>query len=330
MLPLKRVLTIMCLLLISLCAAQAEQVDWEIANIERVTNPPESVALEYKFGDNEVRRYDVKLAGEGTMKLPGQAQEAKLQTNGDMVFTEQVLPQATASDTWRIRRTLAKGEITVPDFGTMTVAVPQLEVEVDKYGAVRTLKGLDGLSSTFGLPPDRSMADVLSQLKFVGFPRKAIKQGESWEDTYSIALAGQEAIPVKVTSTLSGFDRVQKTDCATVVSKYEAPFSFALDPIADKSAGDAKAAGKGRTLTGTEKGEFRTYFSYADGKIMQSYGTIELTADLDKAASTTAAAAASATAEAAKHDLNVKYYVTSIYNPVPYRQAAPARKGGVK
>jgi len=323
--------------LLTQCApcAWPEQVDWEKATSEQVAHPPQAVALEYRFIENEVRRYDVKLAGEGMLKLPGQSESTKLQTTGEMIFTEQVMPKDTSDDYWRISRKLAKGEMTIPDFGKLPMAAPQIEFDINKRGAVRTIKGLDQLSSTFGLPADKGLADILSQLRFVGFPDKELKVSDTWDDSYSIQLAGQEKIPVKVTSTLIGFDRVLKTDCATILTKYEIPFSFSIDTTDSKTGANAKTTGETATpqpnarFVGKETGEFRTYFSYTDGKIVQSFGTIELTADMDagdkpsvKATANSAAATATTAGESSKHGLSVKYYVTSTLSPAAARAAS--------
>jgi hypothetical protein len=358
---LKSVVISVCLLLLCLPCARAEQIDWETANSEKVANPPQSVALEYRFIDNEIRRYDVTLAGVGTLRLPGQSQQTKLQVNSELTFVEQVAPKNTSDDIWHIIRKLVKGEMTIPDFGKLPVMVPQLDITMDKYGAVRTIKGLDQLSSTFGLPPDQGMADILSQLKFVGFPKKDLKVNDTWDDDYAVQLAGQKPITIKATSTLTDFCRVLKTDCATILTKYEVPFAFSLDTKDPKSVSDSKtsesaATQKPKAFVGKEKGEFRTYFSYVDGKIMQSYGTIELTADVDAGAKTAdekpadaapavgpvsaapavstasdgkpATPAASAVSkEGSKHDLDVKYDVMSVFNPAAVKDVKQAGKG---
>lgn len=335
---LKSVLISACLLL-SVASAWAEQIDWEIANLEKVAQPPVSIALEYKFAENEVRRYDVTLAGVGALKLPGQNEEAKLQTNSELTFVEQVAPKNPSDGVWRISKKLVKGQMTLPDFGQLPVSAPTVEIDMDKYGAVRAIKGLDQLSSTFGLPADQGMADTLSQLKSVGFPKKDLKVNDTWDDDYAVQLAGQKAIAIKATSTLIGFDRVLKTDCATILTKYEVPFVFRLDAKDQKSVSEVKTSEsavptqKPKAFVGKEKGEFRTYFSYADGKIMQSYGTIELTADVDTGKPTdekpasSAPAVSAASNEPPKHDLDVKYYVTSVYNPAPVKDAKQAGNG---
>lgn len=352
---LRPVLILVCLLAACGACAWAAQIDWEIANLEKVAQPPQSVALEYKFPEGESRRYDVTVAGVGVLKLPGQTSETRLQTNSDLTFVEQVMPKPLQDGIWRISRKLVKGEMTLPDFGKLPVSAPALEIEMDKYGAVRTIKGLDQLSSTFGLPSDKAMADILTQTKSVGFPKKDLKVNDTWTDQYAVQLANQKSVAITATSVLAGFDRILKTDCATIVTKYEAPFSFALDATDEKPAGDQKDASapdaKPKVFAGTEKGEFRTYFSYSDGKIMQSYGTIELTADLDtgtktetkaaddKPAAPAAPAAASdakpasapaTSTEIAKHDLSVTYYITSLYNPEPAKDAKPAEKVSAK
>lgn len=333
---LKLVQISMCLLLLCLGCAWADKIDWEIANAEKVANPPKSVALEYKFTENEARRYDVTLAGEGMIKLPGQDQEAKLQTNTELTFVDQVMPKTTSDEVWHVRRKLTKGEMTIPEFGKLPVAAPQLEIDMDKYGAVRGIKGLDQLSSTFGLPTDKGLAEILSQLKFVGFPKNDLKVNDTWNEDYSVQLAGQKPVTIKVTSTLTGFDRVLKTDCATILTKYEAPFSFSLGATDEKSPDDGKtpkdtaSAKSSGVLVGTEKGEFRTYFSYTEGKIVQSYGKIELTADLNTGEKPAEATPATKADEQPKHALDVRYYVSSIVNPAPVVDAKQPEKVGTK
>lgn len=351
---LKSALISVCLLLLCVSYLQAEQIDWEIANLEKVVQPPKSIALEYRFSEDQSHNYDVTVAGIGTLRLPGQESESKLQTNSELRFSEKVIGKAVSDGVWRISRKLTKGEMTLPDFGKMPVTAPPLEIEVDKYGAVRSMKGLDQLASTLGLPADQAMADILSQLRFVGFPKKELKVNDTWDDKYAVQLSGQKPIALSVTSSLVGFDRVMKIDCATIVTKYEAPFVFSLDERDGKDPGDAKiveataTAQKSKALVGIEKGEFHTYFSYDYGNVVQSYGHIELTADLDTGSKATddratspppAAGAASDAKQPAvapagtttpKHDLDVKYYVTSILSTTAGADAKQTATGGTR
>lgn len=319
-----------CLFAACLCCAWSAQIDWEIATSQKVEKPPDSVRLEYGLGNNEAQRYDVTVAGEGVMKLPGQERQSKLQTNSELTFVDQVLSSNPADGFWRIRRTLKTGTMTITDYGKMPVFVPTIEIEMDKHGAVRTVKGLDKLSSTPGLPTDKGMAEILSQLRSLGFPSKELRVNDKWDQDYTVQVAGQKPITIKTTSTLTGFDRVEKTDCATIVTTYEAPFSLSLDAIDEKTT---TPAAKSRALVGKEKGEFRTHFSYGDGKIMESFGSIELTADLETGGKTVeqkpsepAPLAGAASTEKPKHDLDVKYYVTSLLNPQPVKDAKPIQR----
>lgn len=335
---LRLVLWLLPLSLFCLTLSHAEQIDWEIASLEKVSQPPQSVTLAYKFSEGEVRRYDVRIAGTGSLKLPGQGADTKLQSNCDLSFEEHVM-RGQADGTWRISRKLVKGEMTLPDFGKLPVSMPTLEAETDKRGALRSISGLDQLSSTFGMAPNDTLQTILTQLKSVGLPDKELTVGDTWEDAYKVELPGHKAIAIAVKSTLEGFDRVMKTDCATIVTRYEAPFSFPLaeEPAEDKIVVDSKTAAtssNARALVGKEKGEFRTHFSYVDGRIVQSFGTVELIADLqiDSSSESKPAAEAAGAADPAKveHALDVKHYVTSVFGSSVVKDVKQTSVGGAK
>lgn len=345
-----RVISALCLLLAVLSPVTAQRVELLIDEGDKVKNPPEVVSLQYKFEPGELRRYDISVTGEGLVKLPGQTERAKLQSYTSMTFIQHAKSFSDADGTWKMEWDMIMGTMDIPEFGMILLTVPPVDFEMDKYGAVRKMKGLDNLPVSPGLPQSKVVGDILTQLKFVGFPHKALRVDDEWSDKYTVKVPDQEAVIITSTSKVVGFERIRTRDCVKIHTTYETPFTLkvSLEPQpAASSDGKAVPGGddespsktpeaKPVTLKGTEKGEFWTYFAYAEGKLIQTFGSIELSADAEGAPSTDtpakteskpaepaaetpkddkAAAAADVQVEQPKHDLYVKYQTISKFNP---------------
>lgn len=335
----------LCLFVAAPPTLHADEISWESRQTEKVENPPQTVRLEYRFSVNDLSKYRITVAGDGQVKLPGQTEQASLQTHSKMTFARRVTASAAESGTWHVQWELIKGNLSIPEFDPMPVNLPRIELDMDKYGAVRSLKGPEKLANTPGLPPGKTMGDILTQLKSPGFPQKDLRVGDKWEQTYSVQIPGQKAVPVKATSELVGFERVLKTDCARIKTTYEAPFAFVQDEAGSVPGGGGTGA---ISLVGKEAGEFWTCFAYKEGKVIMSHGSIRLMADArsdtpedsapppEKAAAPApdaepgaAAAIAAPPAEIptladSKHDLNVKFDVVSELLP---QEPTEAEKG---
>jgi len=328
---LHRILLPVCFVLLACSPTCAERVEIVVDDSSRVENPPESLQLEYKYSVGEIRRYDMTIIGEGAVRLPGQKDKAKLESHSDLTFTQHVTAYVPADGIWRIDWDMIKGVMSIPEFGDMVLTIPSLELEIDKYGAIRKMKGLDQLAVAPGLPQQSAMGDILSQLKFPGFPQKAVRLNDTWDNDYTIQIPDQDPVKIKATSKLVGFERVDEKDCAKITSTYEAPFKLQLGKSSEKdgSGGGGTGSADPLVLVGKEKGECFTYFVYGEGKILQSYATIELTADsqsgskppeekpaasAEKPPTDEASAEKQEREERLRHDLGLKFTVVSHYN----------------
>ncbi|MCL6518216.1 MAG: hypothetical protein K6T99_00110 [Armatimonadetes bacterium] len=291
-------LIVSCLIYVFIMPACAQRVELLKEEGGAVENPPESLQLEYKFKVGDVRKYDINIDGEGMMRLPGQDEQSKLEARTTMRVVQHVIAQLPSDGGWRIEWDTIKATLLIPEFGEIFMTVPHIEYEVDKYGKVKKLKGLDELAVCPGLPQQKTLGNVLNQLPFGGFPRKEIKPDETWEDLYEIQIPGQQATRIKVKSRLMGFERIRNFDCAKIETTYEAPFTLDLSKLrkSDKAAktseikdkpeekltseSENKQPQKPQIISGTETGSVWTYFAYKEGFTVQVYAQVDLHADI--------------------------------------------------
>lgn len=312
----------------------AEEIKIPIDEGGKVANPPESLQLEYKFKVGEYRRYDMVMIGEGHVLLPGQKEKSKLEARSEFTFAQHCDAYVPKDGIWRMEWDMIRGVLNLPEFGEITLTIPSLQFEMDKYGKINKVTGLEELAVAPGLPQQDSMAKTLEQLTALGFPRKELKVGDTWEREYKIEIKDQEPVLMKTTSKLLGYEIMDEADCAIIVTTYETPFKLTDKPAADEEskpagAGDATETDKETptVLTGVEKGEFTVHFAYTEGKIMRTDGILEVTADpegkkasaieipIPKDASPEVAAELKAENLKAKHDISIKYTMTSVFNP---------------
>lgn len=326
----KRLIPILCILLLA-SFALAEEVTIPVDEGGAVKNPPKELQLEYKFKVGEYRRYDMVMIGEGMVQLPGQNEKSKLETRTELTFAQHAKAFVPKDEVWRMEWDMIRGALTLPDFGEITLTIPSLQFEMDKYGAISKMTGLESMAVTPGLPKDETMAKALGRLTSFGFPRKLLKVGDTWQQEFKIEIADQEPVVVKATSKLVEYEVMEAADCAKIVTTYEAPFKLTAkkpdEPSKSAGSGDSAGEEKPTSISGIEKGEFCMHFAYAEGRIMRVSGTVETTADLDGKKSAAAetsvpvgtdpetASNLKAQAEMAKHDVSIKYTMTSVYNP---------------
>ncbi len=331
----KRAGTIILILVVLLglaCGAFAQEATLPINEGGKVANPPKSLQLEYRFQVGEYRRYDMVIIGEGFLQLPGQTEKSKLETRTELTFMQHVEAFVPKDGVWRMEWDMIRGALTLPEFGEITLTIPSLQYEMDKYGAISKVKGLEELAVAPGLPQQESMAKSLGQLTSVGFPKKELKLGDTWEQEYQIEVQDQEPITVKTTSKLLDYEILDGVNCAKILTTYETPFRLSdkkKDAEEKPKPGGAEdaSAEKPVVLVGSEKGEFCTHFAYGDGKIMRISGTLEITADLEgkepvavnieppSTATPEEAARMKQEQEMLKHDVSIKYTMTSVFNP---------------
>ncbi len=296
----------------------------------KVKNPPKELQLEYKFKVGEYRRYDMVIIGEGMVRLPGQTERSTFEARTEFTFAQHAKAFVPKDEIWRMEWDMIRGALTIPEFGEMTLTVPSLTFEMDKYGAISKMTGLDDLAVAPGLPKQDSMGKALGQLTSFGFPKKALKEGDTWEQEFKVEIPGQEPVQIKTTSRLAGFEVLEGSNCAKIVTTYETPFKLTEtkpEPQGSSGAGGGKDQ-KPKSLSGTEKAEFCMHFAYDEGRIMRVSGTLSVTADLagkepvvtdeialPKDIDPEKEAQIRAEQELAKHDVSIKYTMTSVYNP---------------
>ncbi len=292
-------LLISYLAFVSIIPAFAQRVELLIEEGGAVENPPESLQLEYKFKVGDVRKYDINIDGEGMMRLPGQEEQSKFEARTTMRVVQKVSSQLPSNEGWRIEWDTIKATLLLPEFGEIYMTIPHIEYEVDKYGKVRKLNGIDELALCPGLPQQKTLGNVLSQLPFGGFPRKEVKPDETWEDLYEIQIPSQQSSRISVKSRLMGFERIREFDCAKIETTYEAPFKLDLSKLRksdtavkaaqakDESKSktsektEAKTVDKAQIISGTESGSIWSYFAYKEGFMVQVYANIDLHADIE-------------------------------------------------
>lgn len=314
-------------------AVCAEEVKIPIDEGGKVANPPESLQLEYKFKVGEYRRYDMIIIGEGSLQLPGQKEKSELETRSELTFVQHVKAYVPKEGIWRMEWDMIRGALNLPEFGEITLTIPSLQFEMDKYGKISKIKGFEDLAVTPGLPKQDSMAKTLGQLTSLGFPKKELKVGDTWEQEFKIEIKDQDPVAMKTTSKLLGYEVMDKADCAIIQTTYETPFKLADKPEADDESNPGVAADtdkpeeKPAVLVGIEKGDFVMHFAYTEGRIVRTNGNVEITADLEGKKIPTvetpmprditpeAAAELKAEEEQSKHDISIKYTMTSVFNP---------------
>jgi len=347
-----RLVCVLCLVAAVLSPVSAQRVELLIDEGNKVTNPPEVVNLQYKFELGELRRYDITVTGDGLVKLPGQDEQAKLLSYTTLTFIQHAKSFVESDGVWKMEWDMISGTMNLPEFGDICLTIPPVDLEMDKYGAVRSMKGLEDFPVSPGLPQSKVLGDILGQMKSLGFPHKGLRLGDQWEDKYTVKVPDQEPVNVKTVSKLVEFEHIQKWDCVKIQTTYETPFTLKVtlepEPVAASEkpvpGGDDKSSPAATeqtpiTLKGQEKGEFWTYFAYGEGKLIQTYGSMELSADIEGAPSTDTAAktetkpretqaappkddknsgappAPDLLTERPKHDLYVKYEMVSKFNP---------------
>ncbi len=320
----RRRVLVLCILALSLLCAGFQSVGAEDASengvkIEKIDNPPAGVTLEYKFKVGEMRRYNMTIDGMGVFALPKDSDETKLETHTNLCVIQHATAYLPKEQIWKLEVDVVKAAMKIPDFGETLLTFPPIDLEVDKYGQVRQIKGLEDFVATSAQTKDKKIGNIISQLKFLGFPQRELRVGDTWEQEYFIEALDQ-LLTVKATSKLVGFERVDGKDCAKIETKYNVPFKLEMKKNQEASGEDdsAKGASK-RFLVGTEKAERITHFAYDEGKIMHSQATIALVADIQTENSTsdsdTSSASQKKDSASERHDLDVKYTIVSRFDP---------------
>lgn len=295
----------------------AEDASENGVKIEKIDNPPASVNLEYKFKVGEMRRYNMTIDGMGVFALPKDSDETKLETHTNLCVIQHATAYLPKEQIWKLELDVVKATMKIPDFGETLLTFPPIDLEVDKYGRVQQIKGLEDFVATSAQTKDKTIGNIIGQLKFLGFPQKELRVGDTWEQEYSIEALDQ-SMTVKATSKLVGFEHVDGKDCAKIETKYDVPFKFEMKKNKEASGeGDASTGASKRFLIGTENVERITHFAYDEGKIIYTQATIALVADIQMENSTSDASSALQKKDSTSewHDLDVKYTIVSKFDP---------------
>lgn len=305
-----RILLILMSLIMIRSVLFAEELDWETLKTEKIVNPPESVTLEYKFDTSKVRQYEMTAASEGSVIMPGETEKVKMQTNTKLKFNQ----EASGPDKdglWQVYWKNIQGATNIQGFKEFQISLPDMLVAMEKYGAVKEIKGTEKLTQRANLPGSSSVDSLISQLKSPGFPQRPLKLSDLWEREFTVQTSSGQTVKLTTAYQIVGFERVSNYDCVKIRSTYETPFTLPLQTSEDGKEQDASS------VIGVEKGEFQTYFAYNEGKIVLSYGVIELSADTKKVEKAEDSSPPGGGSEAATpsvnkpHEINIKYHIST-------------------
>lgn len=237
----------------------------------RVENPPETLELAYRFEKGQVNKYQVLIMNRGKFRLLNQKEESDLNTITEMFFRQSIKDEQDKLFT--VIWSLLSGVVRIPGFGQSVMTLPELTYSMDDHGTVHKVLGLDKLALLPGKPQQKSFALTLGQLRFQGFPKRALKVGDEWTRDCAIDLSDNEKIPIKVTSKLIGYEHYDKWDCAKIESSFSYPIKLTIE---DKVTGKL-------TLEGKESGRVVARFAYKEGKMIRTEGDVTSEAKVIKA-----------------------------------------------
>jgi len=229
----------------------------------KVEDAPEKLELLYKFEKGQASKYQVQIMNRGKFRLLNQTKETSLNTVTEMFFRQTVKDEQDGL--YKVVWALQSGTVRIPQFGQSVITLPELTYTMDERGVIQAISGLDKLALLPGKPQQKSFALTLGQLRFQGFPKKALAVGEEWTRECSLDLPGSEKLPVKVNCKLLGYEKCDGYDCAKIETKYDYPVKITLDD---------KANGK-LSLEGKESGAMITRFAYKEGKMIRTEGDIK-------------------------------------------------------
>ena len=167
-------------------AEPADEAPQAIDEGGRVENPPQQVQLQYKYLEDQIQRYQVQIMNRGSYRLLNSNEEQQLDTVTEMFFRQSVT--AAEDGLYKVSWSLQSGIVRIPEFGDSVITMPDMVYTTDSRGAVKKVAGLEKLALLPGKPQQKSLATILGQMSFHGFPRKEIKVGDEWEQDYSVAV----------------------------------------------------------------------------------------------------------------------------------------------
>lgn len=236
----------------------------------RVENPPEELNLAYKFKPGQINRYQVRMTNKGSFRLLQQDKDVDLNTVTEMIFIQQV--KSEEDGLYKVEWLMQAGEVRIPDFGNSVISIPDITYTMDERGNVKKMSGLAHLAILPGKPQQKTMATLLGELRFQGFPDKALKVGDEWSHENQVESPEGYKFTIKTISKLVGYEKYDKYDCANIETKYDYPVKLVVD---DKTFGKLRLEGK-------ESGKILTRFAFKEGKMIRSEGDIKSEAKVFK------------------------------------------------
>lgn len=241
-----------------------------IAEGGRVENPPEKLNLAYKFQEGQSNRYQVQMMNQGNYRLLNQKKEVELSTVTEMFFRQRV--KGEEDGLFKVEWAMLSGTVRIPGFGESVITVPEMTYTMDERGGVKKISGLEKMAALPGKPQQKTLAALLAQLRFQGFPREAVKMGDEWSREYPLESPEGDKLTVRTTSKLLDYEKCDGYDCAKIRTKYDYPIKLVVD---DKDHGKLRLEGK-------ESGEIVTHFAFKEGKMVRSEGDITADAKVAK------------------------------------------------
>ncbi len=237
----------------------------------KVPDAPEQLQLSYRFEKGQTNRYQVQILNRGSYRLLNSKKEQSLDTNTEMFFRQYV--KNVQDGQYDVEWALLSGVVNIPDFGQSTITLPEITYTMDESGTIKKVSGLEHLALLPGKPEQKTLATIFGQLSSKGFPKEAIKVGDEWVRDYTVPVGDTDKITAKVTYKLTGYEKCDGYNCATIVSKYDYPVKY---EITEKADGKLKLEGK-------ETGEITARFAYVEGKLIRSEAFIQTDAKVAKA-----------------------------------------------
>lgn len=229
------------------------------------------VRLRYGGQPGERRRYKASSQVQGTMSVMGQT--VPLNVNAGSGFTQEILDNQGG----RLRMRLAMDPFNVqqngmPFAGALPAAPAPVTVTMDPSGKVLSAEQPGGgeTPAVAGLPggvtPD--FKAVVQQLAAAAFPDRELAVGDTWAHDVTVPLPNGGNVTYHAQCRLDGFETVDGTPTARVVTQLDAPLSMNLaDPQTGEPVGNV----------GKLAGTVTSYFDPARGALVRSVSDLDMT-----------------------------------------------------
>ena len=229
--------------------------------------PAHAIVLRYAPTVGEVHRYEVEAAGSFEMTMGAEGQSSPTQTTVEVQCEQRALSQTGAIT--RLQTNLLGGKGTRKWEGeTEPVDVPtgRAVVEVDRRARITKLveMNVEGTDASQDLAP---WAEALSSWsQFAALPEGDVNVGDSWTDTFLIALPhGMPRIKMSVKSQLLDLTSLQGRECAKIRTTFGGPLEL--------EGSDMGPFGSVGPTTGKLQGDLTWYYDYANSIFVAGEGS---------------------------------------------------------